>query len=218
MYFKDRAEAGKELAKALKKYKNKDAVVYALPRGGVALGFEIASELKLPLDIVIPRKIGHPMNPEYAIAAITEHGAFAGAEFELSGLDPDWLQERMQKEKEEAERRREVYMAGRKPFPAKGKIAILVDDGIATGLTMEAAILDIREQDPASIVVAIPVTPRETAERLKKMVHDWVVLDAPQFYLGAVGAYYASFPQITDEEVIQMLERVNPRIVAGREV
>jgi len=114
-------------------------------------------------------------------------------------------------EKREAQRRRDVYMSGRTQYRATGKIAILVDDGIATGLTMKAAIADIRRQKPEKIIVAIPIVPLETAHELTKLVDDLAALEVSAYYLGAVGAYYADFPQITDREVILMLDRVNPR-------
>jgi predicted phosphoribosyltransferase len=217
MYFRNREHAGKELANALQKYRDSNAVVYALPRGGVALGAEIAAMLHLPLDILVARKIGHPLNPEYAIAAITEHGAFVSTELEGSHLDREWIDAREQQEKQEALRRRKAYMAGRKSFPATGKIAILVDDGLATGLTMEAAIKDLKKQKPTRIIVAIPVAPRQTAISIRKKVDELVVLDAPEEYLGAVGSYYADFHQVTDPDVMEMLDRVNPRMMANQQ-
>ncbi len=204
--FRNRTEAGKRLAQALNSYRDQDGIVYPLPRGGIPLGVEIARSLHMPIDLVIPRKLGHPFNPEYAIGAVCENGGMVCNEWEVSQVDPAWFQERIRSEREEAHRRRERYLDGRAPLPVQGKTAILVDDGIATGLTMRAAIRDLKQRHPARIVVAVPVAPEDTAAILKQEVDEVVALDIPHLYLGAVGAYYEDFSQITDEEVIDMLQ------------
>ncbi|MDH3671984.1 MAG: phosphoribosyltransferase [Gammaproteobacteria bacterium] len=206
MRFKNRTEAGKKLADALKRYRDKDGIVYGLPRGGLPLAVEIAQALHMPLDLIIPRKIGHPFNPEYAICAVSENGDMVCDEWEVAQIDQQWFQEKVKTERQESRRRHERYLGGRAPLPAAGKTVILVDDGIATGLTMRAAIRDAKHRRPARIVVAIPVTPKDTAAILRQEVDDLVALDIPEFYLGAVGAYYDEFPQITDEEVIELLQ------------
>jgi putative phosphoribosyl transferase len=203
--FRDRAEAGKRLAHALSSYRDQDGIVYPLPRGGIPLGVEIARTLHMPIDLVIPRKLGHPFNPEYAIGAVCENGGMVCNEWEVSQLDPLWFQQKVRSEREEAQRRRERYLDGRAPLPVHGKTAILVDDGIATGLTMRAAIRDLKQRHPARIIVAVPVAPEDTAAILEQEVDELVALDVPRLYLGAVGAYYEDFSQITDEEVIDML-------------
>jgi predicted phosphoribosyltransferase len=205
MQFRNRAEAGKRLADALRSYRDQAGIVYPLPRGGIPLGVEIARSLHMPIDLVIPRKLGHPFNPEYAICAVCENGGMVCNEWEVSQVDPAWFQQKVRSERDEARRRRERYLDGRAPLPVAGKTAILVDDGIATGLTMRAAIRDLKQRHPARIVVAVPVAPEETAAILRREVDDVVALDIPHLYLGAVGAYYEDFPQITDEEVIDML-------------
>lgn len=210
MQFHDRREAGQQLGQALAKYRGRDGIVYPLPRGGVALGVEIARALAMPLDLVIPRKIGHPHNPEYAICAVTEHGTPICNEHEAARVDPEWLRQRVEAERHEARRRRERYLSGRAPLPAAGKIAIVVDDGIATGLTMRAAIQDVKQRRPGRLIVAIPVTPKDTAEYLAREVDEVVALDVPEFYLGAVGAYYDEFPQLTDDDVMRLLRDVQP--------
>ena len=179
--------------------------MYALPRGGVPLGVEVAKALHMPLDLIIPRKIGHPSNPEYAICAVGESGALVCNEAELSRVDQEWFQKQVQAEREEARRRRTYYLKGRESVSLKGKMAIIVDDGIATGLTMEAAIQDAKQQGPGKVVVAVPVAPRDTVDRLRREVDDFVTLDIPEMYLGAVGAYYDNFTQVSDEEVSDML-------------
>ena len=214
MLFKTRAHAGKLLAKTLAtflntKYPNNDSVIYALPRGGVPLGFEIALALNAPLDLIIPRKIGHPMNPEYAIAAVTESGDTVYNENELSNLDKNWFNKERLEEIEEAKRRRNCYLSDRKPVPVKGKLAILVDDGIATGLTMRAAIRDIRNKQPNKIIVAIPVIPASTVKILNQEADDVVAQLIDDHYQGSVSNYYAYFYQLCDDEVVQLLNKLD---------
>lgn len=208
MRFRDRVDAGKQLAQALKKYQKHEGVVYALPRGGVVLGVEVARALGMPLDLLIPRKIGHPLQPEYAICAVVENGELVCNQQEVARVDPEWFRQEVEAERGEARRRRELYLGGRKPTPVEGKTAIIVDDGIATGLTMEVSIRDARRRRPKHLVVAVPVAPADTVERLSREVDEFMVLDASPFYLGAVGAYYDRFLQVTDEEVIALLRSV----------
>ena len=205
MRFRDRAEAGRELAEALAKYRGADAVVYALPRGGVVVGYEVAKTLSLPLDIVIARKIGHPHNPEYAVCAVTEDGALICDENERRQLPEAWLQDAAEHERAEALRRRNAYGAGRARTSARGKTALLVDDGIATGLTMRAALAGLRKEAPARIVVASPCAPADVAASLRREADDVVILTGEDGYAGAVGAYYEDFPQTSDAEVIRLL-------------
>jgi predicted phosphoribosyltransferase len=208
MRFRDRTEAGKKLAQALDTYREQSAVVYALPRGGVVLAVEIAQALRLPLDLIIPRKIGHPYNAEYAIGAVTEDGEPVYNEWEIARLDPHWLKQQVASERQEARRRRELYLQGRKPISVAAKTAILVDDGIATGLTMLAAIRDIKQRQPSQVVVAIPVAPQDTVGRLLQEADQVVGLDITDHYRGAVGAYYDYFPQVSDAEVIRLMQGV----------
>lgn len=203
--FHDRADAGRQLAERLHEYAGQDCVVYALPRGGVILGAIIAKALHAPYDVVITRKIGHPINPEYAVCAISETGDLVCNEVERALLNPEWLRHAIEREKTEASRRRELYLAGRTHLSAQGKIAIIVDDGIATGLTMRAAIKEIARQHPLEIVVAVPVIPKETAELLQREDATLVAVSIPDEFLGAVGAYYDDFRQVTDAEVIAVL-------------
>lgn len=205
MRFRDRVEAGKLLAVKLSKYKGKDSVVYAIPRGGVVLGVEIAKEIGAPLDLVITRKIGHPNNPEYALCVVAEDGHMECNEIERRAVDKKWLAEEMEKEKKEAKRRREKYLGERRES-AKGKVAILVDDGVATGMTFLMAIRELRHLEPDKIVAALPVMPIEMKHVFEKEVDELVTLEADSNYLGAVGAYYDDFPQVEDEEVIRILK------------
>lgn len=215
MRFKDRADAGRKLARLLAaKYGHRDGVVYALPRGGVVLGAEIAPHLHMPLDLIIARKIGHPYNPEYAIGAVTARGEPVVNPREAANLPNEWFSALVATERREALRRHHVYLDGRAPLSAAGKTAIVVDDGIATGLTMEAAIRELQERNAGRIVIAVPVAPAETAARFARIVDDFVALDMPEYFLGGVGAYYEYFPQVTDEEVLALLRKVNGTVAA----
>ncbi|MDP3244502.1 MAG: phosphoribosyltransferase family protein [bacterium] len=206
MMFKDRRDAGKKLAEALKKYKNApDTIVLALPRGGVVTGYEITKALNLPLDIVVPRKIGAPSNPEYAVGAITETGQAILNEEEIKDIEKEWLEKEKEKEKKEAQRRLMVYRTG-PPLVIKGKTVIIVDDGVATGYTMRAAIASIKIRKPAKIIAAVPHGASDSIKLIKKEADEVVCLFAPVWY-GAVGSFYENFPQTTDEEVIKLLKR-----------
>ena len=203
--FTDRRHAGRLLGEELRQYRGQ-SMVFALPRGGVETGVEVARALDAPLGLVIARKIGHPYSPEYAVCAVTETGPLVCSEFERANLDPLWLRQAEMAERMEAARRHKVYLAGRTPVQAEGKVAIVVDDGIATGLTMQAAVAELRAQNPAKLVVAVPVAPRDAVDELLELADEVVVLTGQDGYLGAVGAYYESFPQLSDNEVTALLD------------
>lgn len=204
MFF-DRHSAGRQLAGALEAYTNSDAIVYALPRGGVVVGRAVAAMLGLPLDIVIARKVGHPANPEVAICAITEDGDYLCNEYGLGGVDREWVMHALARQQAEAARRREVYKHGLPVRVATGKTAIIVDDGIATGLTMHAAVHAIKKQTPAHIVIAVPVAPAGVLAEFTPEVDAVVVLRADSRFRGVVGSYYTHFPQVSDLEVMTCL-------------
>ena len=204
--FIDRKDAGKQLAEKLSKYRGKNAVVLALPRGGVVIGYEISRALNLPLDIIVVRKIGHSNNPEYAICAVDERGSLLCNETEARSVDQNWLRAEALHQKEEALRRIKVYRGEKNPEEINNKIVILVDDGIATGLTIRAAVRSIQKQNPKELIIAIPIAPHETVVGLQKEA-EVVVLDDARDYLGAVGAYYNHFPQMSDQEVIELLKQ-----------
>lgn len=204
--FADRLDAGEKLANLLEKHRGEDAVVIGLPRGGVVVAKQIAKRLNLPLQLVVVRKIGHPLNPEFAIAAISESGEIA-SEPSISGTtDPKWFEEESGRQLNEAKRRREKYWGNRPSINLKDKVAIIVDDGLATGLTMLAAISEVKKQQPKKIVVAVPISPLDTARKIKEEVDEFVAVSIPSLFLGAVGAYYEYFPQISDEEVIDSIQ------------
>lgn len=179
--------------------------VFALPRGGVPLGAEIAGSLKVPLNLIITKKIGHPHNPEYAVGAVSEMGSVVYNQDEISEISPLWLEQEIKNLREEINRRRSVYLPGRCPTDLGGKTVVIVDDGIATGYTMAAAIEDLKKTKPTKIVVAIPVVPEEIALRIAGSVDELVSLRIEKFYLGAVGSYYENFSQLQDAEVIALL-------------
>lgn len=202
--FKDRAEAGHALARVLGAMNVGEIVVYGLPRGGVVPAKIIADTLRAPLDLVIPRKIGHPDYPEYAIGAITEDGEMVLNQQEVQALSPEWLSSEKDRQITEAKRRRETYLKNRAPVPVEGKTAILVDDGIATGHTMEAAILSVRKRRPARVIVAIPVATERVCRYFEQLADDVVVIEAP-ITMHAVGEWYETFDQVSDEEVVRLL-------------
>jgi len=209
MRFKDRTHAAEELADALDEYQGKPVVVYALPRGGVELGRTVAEKLHAPLDLLIPRKVAHPEMPEYAIASVTELGEVVSNKSEVASVDPAWFKEAVIEQRQEARRRRERYLAEQAPADVKDKIGIIVDDGIATGLTMKSAIEDLRTREPSSIVIAVPVAPSDTIKELETLVDNVIVTERPTLFLGAIGAYYDSFDQVSDEEVVEMMKTVS---------
>ena len=205
MLFRNRIDAGQKHAQALIKYEGEDVIIYALPRGGVVLGFEIAKRLNAPLDLIITRKVGYPGNEECALCAVAEDGHMICDSSGMSLIDSQWIQEHAENEMEEARRRRIAYLKGREPLAVTGKIAVIVDDGVATGLTLMLAIQELKHCNPKKIVVAVPVSSPIAARKIQQEADELVVLDTPaNFY--AVGAYYESFPQLTDDEVIKIME------------
>lgn len=195
------------MGKKLSQYRGKSAVVLALPRGGVVLGFEVARSLGLPLDIIAIRKVGHPHHPEYAIGAVDEHGERILNETEAATVGKDWLKQETEREVAEAKRRSRVYRGGKPAEQLNEKIVILVDDGIATGLTMQLAVRSVRAQKPSKVIVAVPVAPVESLGTIKEEgADDVVVLEPPEEFMGAVGAHYTRFDQTGDEEVISLLK------------
>jgi putative phosphoribosyl transferase len=212
--FLDRTDAGKKLAQALMAYKEQSVVVYALPRGGVVLGIEVARSLEAPLDLIVVRKIGHPLQPEYAIGAVAEDGYVVGNPDEIATLDKRWFARATAAELKEAQRRRTLFLQGRGPIAVRDKVAIIVDDGLATGLTMLAAIHEIRKRGPRKIVVAVPVAAAETVDRLRSEVDDLVVLYIPVGWFGAISIFYQRFEQISDDEVVALMKPTAPVEIA----
>jgi predicted phosphoribosyltransferase len=208
--FRDREQAGERLAEALGRFKGSDPVVLALPRGGVPVAFEIARSLEAPLDLVLVRKIGAPFQPELAVAAVVD-----GEKMEITvnedliealRLPEGYVQEQAARQVEEIERRRELYLRGRDRVGVEGRTAILVDDGIATGASMRAALRAVRRRQPGRLVLAVPVAPPATVAALREEADEVVCLSTPP-YFGAIGQFYADFRQLGDDEVRELLER-----------
>jgi putative phosphoribosyl transferase len=204
MFF-DRHAAGAQLAQKLQKFTNQNAIVYALPRGGVPVGYQVARKLNLPLDVVLVQKIGHPMKPDYGICSVTEKGDRVCDECGLCGLDEHWLNYEIYLQQVEAARRRQLYTGGHPSISAEDKLAILVDDGMATGISMKAAIKSIQAEWPEKIIVATPVAPHEVVLELHELVDDVIVVYHDRQFRGTVAAYYNDFTPVTDHEVAAFL-------------
>jgi predicted phosphoribosyltransferase len=222
--FLDRQDAGRRLARVLAERHLVNPVVLALPRGGIPVAIEVAHALHAPMDLLFVRKIGAPGEPELAIAAVAE-GAFTEPTFaprdpsrrappprafelevrEDTGLS---MQQDVLDQLKEIDRRRDLYLHGRPRVPVCGRCVVVVDDGIATGTTLRAALRSLRARGPARIVVAVPVAPPEEVERLRHEVDEVVCLETPVPF-GAVGRFYAHFEQLDDEDVIDLLEGVH---------
>jgi putative phosphoribosyl transferase len=206
--FSNRIAAGQALAKALVEKGYADPVVLALPRGGVPVGLEVARTLGAPLDLVMVRKIGVPYQPELAAAAVVN-----GAHPELvvnediaahAGLSRQELDRLADVQLQEIKRRRQIYLKDRVQVPVEGRTAIVVDDGIATGATVRAALKAVRRRKPAKLVLAVPVAPADTIDALRGDVDDVVCIESPEFFY-AIGAHYIDFGQVSDEEVVRLL-------------
>lgn len=205
MLFRDREDAARQLLALLREGRVTADLVLALPRGGVVLGKIVAEGLGTPLDLVIPRKIGAPGNPEYAIGAVTEAGIAVWNEAEKKLADPAWLKKAVADETAEAKRRRTTYLPHGKRLPVKGKHVLVVDDGMATGLTMRAAVAELRAEGAKRITVAVPVSAPETRSEMEKLVDRLIVLHAPEAF-GAVGQFYETFEQVSDDDVVAILK------------
>jgi putative phosphoribosyl transferase len=205
--FKNRIDAGRQLAEKLKHYKNrKNIIVLALPRGGAVTGREIAHSIGAPLDVLIVRKLGFPGQEELAMGAISETGATVFNQRVISyGVSEKYIDEAISIQKKEIERRIDLYREGRRLENLEGKTILLVDDGIATGATIKAAIATLKEEKLGRLVIAVPVSSQETAEELRAVSDEFLSLYIPADFI-AVGNYYQDFTQVTDEEVTEILK------------
>jgi predicted phosphoribosyltransferase len=199
--FSDRTEAGRLLARALHAAMTPDALVLGIPRGGVIVAAEVARLLALDLDIVVVRKIGAPNDPEYAVGAVDENGAIIGGAY---AEDDAYLMRAAVAAREEIGRRMEVYRGDRARPRVAGRDVAVVDDGIATGLTVQAAVRSLRARGATRVIVAAPVASAEAARELASVADDVIVLDIPDGF-GAVGAFYRDFAQTADAEVVAAL-------------
>ncbi len=207
--FRNREDGGRQLARRLEKYKGRSGtLVLALPRGGVVTGFEVARFLNAPFDVLIVRKIGFPGQPELAIGAVSETGTVVLNQdiFSMCNIPEAYIRTEVSREEKVIAHRIERYRGGKKLGGLEGKIIILVDDGVATGATMKAAIATLQKEKIEKLVVAVPVAPPATAEELKRMVDEFICLSVPPFFT-AVGSFYDDFSQVTDEEVVDIMQK-----------
>jgi len=206
--FRDRIDAAQRLVEKLKDHKIEDGIVLAVPRGGVPVGNEIAKALKLPLEIFLSKKIGHPNNSEFAIGSVTLSGTVVNEN--VMGADEEYIARQSKKILGELKEKFKTFMGNKKATELKGKTIILTDDGVATGSTLISAVESIRKSSPRKIIIAVPVSPPETARILKQIADEFICLYAPSDFFG-VGQYYYDFSQVEDEEVIQLLRQANNR-------
>lgn len=217
--FKDREEAGQRLAERLAASPREGRLlVLALPRGGLPIGLAVARRLRAPLDLLLVRKIGAPWQPELAVAAVVDGEppqlVIDERTCALTGADAAYIEKAKAHELQEIERRRHVYLRGRAPLRVQGATVIVVDDGIATGTTMRAALKALRLMKPKRLVVAVPVAPADTLAELAAEVDEVVCLEQPEFF-HAIGNHYADFHQVPDEEVIAALDAAARITTAG---
>ncbi|HZM26476.1 MAG TPA: phosphoribosyltransferase family protein [Gemmatimonadales bacterium] len=206
MSFMDRADAGRRLAAALTPLRQRDPVVLALPRGGVPIGYHVARALGAPLDVIVVRKLGAPDHEELAVGAIAREAVYIDwLIVRQLGVTQAYLEQVIAAEKEELERRERAYRGGRPALPVKGRTVIVVDDGLATGATFRAALAAVRIEQPASIVVAVPVGAPESVARLRGVADDVVCLEMPPDFR-AVSLSYEDFSPTSDAEVVECLE------------
>lgn len=219
MQFRDRREAGRELAAELADLEKEEPVVLALPRGGVPVAFEVALALRAPLDVLVVRKVGAPHNPEYGVGAIGEGGVLLLNDHALArlGLSRDDLQRTVDDERSELRRRVDRYRGGRPAVPIEGRTAVVVDDGLATGVSATAAVRVLRERGAGRVVVAVPVGAPDSVSRLEEEADAIVCLHAPASFM-AVGSFYRDFGQTTDDEVVDLLSRSYEHLVDRSDV
>ena len=205
VFFESRIDAARRLAKPLARYRGHNPLVLAIPRGAVPMGRILADELEGELDVVLVRKLRSPSSSEFAVGSIDESGWSYVAEYAISaGADPAYLEQEKRFQLDVLHKRRAQYTPARPPIDAKGRIAIVVDDGLATGATMIAALHAARAKQPAQLVCAVPVAAPDSLERVRSYADEVICLDAPEDFF-AVGQFYGEFHQVDDEEVIALL-------------
>lgn len=210
MIFADRQDAGRQLAKALTAYKGSSPLILAIPRGAVPMGQTIAELLEGELDVVLVRKLASPYSSEFALGAIDESGWTYIADYAASaGGTPEYMAREKQRQQATLKERRAQYTPLRPPIDPAGRIVIIIDDGLATGSTMIAALHATRARNPAKLICAVPVSPPDTLEKIRPLCDELVCLSAPPDFR-AVGQFYADFNQVSDEEVIEILRHQTP--------
>lgn len=204
--FESRADAARRLAAALEHYRGRRPLVLAVPRGAVEMGAILAERLQGDLDVVLVRKLGAPGDPEFAVGAVDETGwTYVAEHAAQAGAEPAYLEREIERQLAELRRRRARYTPGRAPLDPAGRIAIVVDDGIATGASMIAALHAVREKNPERLVCAVPVAAAETLARVRRYADEIVCLEVPIGF-HAVSQFYRDFPQVGDDEVVRLLE------------
>ncbi len=199
---RNREEAAEMLADRLEKYKGRDGVVLAIPRGGVPVAAPIAKRLHMPLEVMLIKKIGHPANPEYAIGSVSLDSITIDQTIEVPR---DYINAEAERVRESLRKKYKLFMGERKPVQLKDKLVIIVDDGIATGKTLMATIEEVKKQGPDKVIVAVPVAPQAAIERFREEADEVICLLIPPFFQ-AVGQFYEEFRQTSDEEVIKLLQ------------
>ncbi len=205
MYFIDRYDAAMQLEKKLEKYKDENGVILAIPRGGVPIGYYLAKYLNFALDLLMTKKLGHPSNDEYAIGAVGLEDSIIE---DMKGISPAYIEKETANIHRQLQERYKKFMGEREPVDIQGKIAIVVDDGVATGRTILATLKMLRNKDPKKLIVAVPVASVEAGLRISQEVDEFICLYTPAPFYG-VGRFYENFVQTTDEEVAALLKGLN---------
>ena len=202
--FRDRIEAGLMLAAKLKKYKNDPGIVLAVPRGGVPVAYAVAKELGFPIEVILTKKIGHPMNKEYAIGAASLTDYFIVPHDDVT---EEYIQQELQRVRSRLKEMYKRFMGDKEPESLKGKTVIVIDDGIATGNTLMGTVNVLRKSNPGKIVIGVPVASKSAVQKLSKEVDEVVAVMIPEEFYG-VGAFYENFEQVSDEEVMFYLDKL----------
>lgn len=211
MYFINRYDAAMQLALLLEKYKNEEGVILAVPRGGVPIGYHLAKHLNFALDLLMTKKIGHPSNEEYAIGSVGLEDSFIE---EMTDVSEEYLDTETTRIRKQLKDQYQKFMGRNEPVDIRGKIVIVVDDGIATGRTIFATLKMLRSKKPRKLIVAVPVASIQAAERIKEEVDEFICLYTPSPFYG-IGRFYQDFSQVEDEEVTALLKDLNGRGLAA---
>jgi predicted phosphoribosyltransferase len=209
--FQNRSDAGRLLASKLKKYQNVPGVLLAVPRGGVPVAYEVAKELNMPLEVILVKKLGHPMNKEYAIGAVSLKDMFVVPHEDVTDF---YIQTEAEKIRRRLQEMQKKFMGDNEPESLQGKTIVIIDDGVATGNTLLATIRLLRNGKPSKIIVAVPVISKSAAKKISLEADELITVFIPETFYG-VGAFYDDFTQVSDEEVIDYLKKLKALKQAG---